>query len=218
MSESAKPLIMQSGRTILLDVHADAADAAREAIMPFAELEKSPEHIHTYRITPISLWNAASSGLKPQDVEAALTKYSRYELPAGIMADVIETMSRYGHIKLIKNPDSDDGSLLLKCATPAIAAEIDAAKSLQKLLSLHKDGFVLQLQDRGTVKWELIKIGWPVEDIAPLKKGDYLDFTLRCPTNFDGGSTPLAPQARRARSATPPSGGFPRNAPAFSNR
>ncbi|GMO27355.1 MAG: DEAD/DEAH box helicase [Termitinemataceae bacterium] len=177
---AAKPLIVQSGRTILLDVHADGADDARAAIMLFAELEKSPEHIHTYRITPVSLWNAASSGLKPADVKKALTNYSRYDLPAGIMENIVDTMARYGNIKLVK----EDSDLILKCAKPEIAAELDAAKPLKKLITPKNGNFVLKMEDRGTVKWELIKLGWPVEDIAPLKEGEYLDFSLRCADAF----------------------------------
>jgi DNA excision repair protein ERCC-3 len=185
-----KPLIVQSDRSILLDVHAETAEDARAAIMPFAELEKSPEHIHTYRITPISLWNAASSGLQAADVTAALQNNSRYDLPAGIIDNVTETMSRFGKIKMLpfssttasengENASGHADELLLTCPYPEINAEIEAARPLQKLLTPTTDGFILKLQDRGTIKWELIKLGWPVEDEAPLKSGEPLDFAMR---------------------------------------
>jgi len=101
MANPANPLIIQSDRTLLMDVHAERAEEARSAIMPFAELEKSPEHIHTYRITPLSLWNAASAGLSPQDIQQVLEEYSRYPVPKSILDGFADTMARYGKIKLI---------------------------------------------------------------------------------------------------------------------
>ena len=107
--QEQRALIVQSDRTLLLDVHCRSAEDARQAIIPFAELEKSPEHIHTYRITPLSLWNAASAGFTPQDVVNTLNEYSRYEIPSGITEGFSLLMSRYGKIKMIENL-SDNGS------------------------------------------------------------------------------------------------------------
>jgi DNA excision repair protein ERCC-3 len=185
-----KPLIVQSDRTLLLDVHADGAEDARAAILPFAELEKSPEHIHTYRITPLSLWNAASAGLSPRDVVDVLNTYSRYEVPAGISGGFADTMARYGKIRLrALNPQNsgipadagvvDREELLLVTGEETVEKEIAAAKVLNDYLIRTENGFVLKLTDRGTVKQELIKLGWPVQDEAPLREGESLEIGLR---------------------------------------
>jgi DNA excision repair protein ERCC-3 len=171
-----KPLIVQSDRTLLLDVHAPGAEDARAAILPFAELEKSPEHIHTYRITPLSLWNAASAGFSPVDVVGALNTYSRYEVPAGISDGFADTMARYGKIQL-RSTDGDD--LLLCAADKAIEKEIEAAGTLSKYITRTEGGFNVKLVNRGTIKQELIKLGWPVEDEAVLRAGEPLDIELK---------------------------------------
>jgi DNA excision repair protein ERCC-3 len=194
---AVKPLIVQSDRTLLLDVHAAAAGEARAAILPFAELEKSPEHIHTYRITPLSLWNAASVGLSPADIMNAIRTYSRYAIPSGILEAFADTMSRYGKIRMM-SPETAAGkavdTLFLCCENEAIAKEIGAAKSLDKYLQPAgvfpgPDGdplpdsqaggvFSLRLIDRGTVKRELIRLGWPVKDEAPFVEGEELRMEL----------------------------------------
>jgi len=178
-----KALIVQSDRTLLLDVHCKAAEAARQAIMPFAELEKSPEHIHTYNITPLSLWNAASAGLTPQDVVKILTTHSRYEIPSGITEGFALTMSRYGKIRMQETKqkaENDNKELLfLYIKDDAIRLEIAGHKSLKKYLTPSSGGFVLELIHRGTVKRELIRLGWPVQDDAPLLKGEDLQITIR---------------------------------------
>jgi DNA excision repair protein ERCC-3 len=172
------PLIVQSDKTLLLDVHAEKAEQARAAIIPFAELEKSPEHIHTYRITPLSLWNAASAGFRPDDIAKALAEYSRYSVPSGIIESFSDTMSRYGKIRMIAAPDNKD-TLFLEIADKAVLAEIEAVKPLEKYLTKTEKGFLLRLVDRGTVKQELIRQGWPVHDEAPLVSGDSLEISLR---------------------------------------
>ena len=174
-----KALIVQSDRTLLLDVHCETAEAARQAIMPFAELEKSPEHIHTYRITPLSLWNAASAGLTPQDVIGALREFSRYEIPAGITEGFSLLMSRYGKIIMVQNEEDPNGGLALRIDDEAIRLEIGELKALEKHLVKTQNGFSLSLIDRGTVKRELIRAGWPVHDEAPLSKGEDLEIKMR---------------------------------------
>ena len=190
---SGNPLIVQSDRTILLDVHAERAENARAAILPFAELEKSPEHIHTYHITPLSLWNAASAGFSPSDVVRVLNEFTRYPIPSGITEGFADTMSRYGKIRLTacqKQPaaDSPDGEqpdndlpeeLLLTAQDKAVLVEIGAAKSLEKYLKRSSLGFTLNLIDRGSVKQELIRLGWPVKDEAPFVPGEALAVELR---------------------------------------
>jgi len=174
-----KPLIVQSDRTLLLDVHCDTAEEARQAVIPFAELEKSPEHIHTYRITPLSLWNAASAGLTPQDVLSTLEKFSRYEIPAGITEGFSMIMSRYGKIRMVQNDEDNSGRLALIMDDEAIQTEIGSIKALDKFLEKTEKGFSLALIDRGTVKRELIRAGWPVQDEAPLSKGEDLEINMR---------------------------------------
>ncbi|MDR3160290.1 MAG: DEAD/DEAH box helicase [Spirochaetaceae bacterium] len=188
--DPANPLIVQSDRTLLLDVHAPRAEDARAAIMPFAELEKSPEHIHTYRISALSLWNAASAGFSPRDILSALENYSRYPVPPGIAEGFSDTMARYGKIRLLAEPPllaepepepepDQPETLFLTAADEAILAEIGAARSLQKYLERAGKGFRLRLTDRGSVKRELIKLGWPVKDEAPLIDGEPLEIALR---------------------------------------
>jgi DNA excision repair protein ERCC-3 len=197
--DTANPLIVQSDRTLLLDVHAPGAEEARAAIMPFAELEKSPEHIHTFRITPLSLWNAASAGFGPGDVAAALNKFSRYPVPPSIVDGLSDTMARYGKITLAAFPrespaEAADGEdlpeeLLLAAEDEAILAELGAAKLLDKYLRRCPGGFRLRLTDRGSVKQALIRMGWPVQDMAPLINGERLEMTLR---SIDSSGRPFA--------------------------
>ncbi|MDR1898739.1 MAG: DEAD/DEAH box helicase [Treponema sp.] len=228
--DPANPLIVQSDRTLLLDVHARGAEEARVAIMPFAELEKSPEHIHTFRITPLSLWNAAGAGFSPGDVVKALETWSRYPVPPGILAGFSDTMSRYGKIRLVSEaqlyaavsgasagpaastvsgatavsgtsagtsaaasaePSGEPEELFLVASDPAIRAEIEAAGALGKYLVKTALGFKLRLTDRGSVKRELIKLGWPVRDEAPLVTGETLDIRLRTQS---GGGRAFAPR------------------------
>ncbi|MDR2134010.1 MAG: DEAD/DEAH box helicase [Treponema sp.] len=207
----AKPLIVQGDKTILLDVHAEGAEEARAAIMPFAELEKSPEHIHTYRITPLSLWNAASAGFSPSGVSEALGRYSRYQIPSGIVEGFSDTMSRYGKIRMVSAGGAEAGDngepapageLFLVIEDERIRAEIEAAKPVEKLLRKKNGGFSLRLVDRGSVKRELIRLGWPVRDEAPLVKGEDLDIRLRAASLSGRPFAPRDYQLEAARSIT----------------
>jgi len=191
-----------------MDVHAEGAEEARSAIMPFAELEKSPEHIHTYKITPLSLWNAASAGLSPQDIQRVLEEYSRYPVPKSILEGFADTMARYGKIKLVAPEQSphaappqagtNTDTLLLICESEPIRAEVAAARSLAKYLSPDGSAFRLKLVDRGTVKRELIKLGWPVQDLAPLAAGEPLEINFRTTT---GGGKLFAPRDYQVEAA-----------------
>jgi len=173
------PLIIQSDKTLLLDVHSARAENARAAILPFAELEKSPEHIHTYHITPLSLWNAASAGFSPANIAQVLNEYTRYSIPSGITESFADTMSRYGKIRIVAEVEGKTDMLLLTAQDKAVLAEIGAAKSLGKYLEKTASGFTLKLVDRGSVKRELIRLGWPVKDEAPFASGDALALNLR---------------------------------------
>ncbi len=199
----ANPLIVQSDKTLLLDVHAPLAEEARAAVMPFAELEKSPEHIHTYRISPLSLWNAASAGFTSADIAAVLETYSRYPLPQSIVEGFAGVMDRYGKIRLVSEDQLVPGKknvpanvlpseLFLISDDKAIMAEIGASRILQKYLEKTALGFRLKLINRGSVKHELIKLGWPVKDEAPLIDGEPLEITLR--ENSGAADQPFSPR------------------------
>ncbi len=173
-----KPLIIQSDRTVLLDVHSPEAEAARSSLVLFAELEKSPEHIHTYRLTPLSLWNAASAGVTADVVTGALQEFSRYPVPENVATDIRETIARFGKLHL-RALDGRDGLLRLDASDPVIAEEIRATARIMKLIEADGDGFVVPLINRGTVKQELMRIGYPVKDEAPLEAGEELTIRLR---------------------------------------
>ncbi|MBI9100407.1 MAG: DEAD/DEAH box helicase [Spirochaetaceae bacterium] len=171
------PLIVQGDSTVLLDVHNDYFESARTDINPFCELEKSPEHIHTYRISPLSLWNGASAGIGSEEIITTLEKYSRYPIPENVIFRINDLISRFGKLKLEQTDDPE--VLYLNIDDKMIYAEIAGNKKLEKYLTPHSGGFYLRLYNRGTIKLELIKLGYPVEDLAPLKEGDPMDFSLR---------------------------------------
>src|SRR5215813_14499882 len=115
----SNPMIVQSDRTILLEVDHPLHAEARDALAQFAELEKSPEHIHTYRLSPLSLWNAAAGGLQAQEIIDLLTHYSKYPIPSSIVVEIKDYVSRYGRIKLLRDGDQ----LLLRSDDPALIVE-----------------------------------------------------------------------------------------------
>ena len=193
-----KPLIVQSDKTLLLDVHSPASEECRNALIPFAELEKSPEHLHTYRLTPLSLWNAASCGFSTQDAIEVLKKFSRYDVPQVVCAWIEQVGLRFGKLVLIPEVipvNSDENSekgenqpetLILQAENQNIYAEINANKLLSKYLTSAlepKNSFRLSLMDRGTIKQELLKLGWPVKDEVPLREGEPLEINLRKETS-----------------------------------
>ena len=192
LNDPSNPLIIQGDRSILLDVHTPRAAEARAALIPFAELEKSPEHLHTYRITPLSLWNAASAGFVPERIASVLDDLARFPVPTVVNKWIIETMSRFGKIRLLPglsvNPETGEASnpadeyLLLVTDSPMIYRELAASKLMSKYL-VPEGGesfrFRLAVLNRGTVKQELLKLGWPVKDEAPLRDGDPLEISLR---------------------------------------
>ena len=200
------PLIVQGDRSLLLDVHAPLADECRNALIPFAELEKSPEHLHTYRLTPLSLWNAASAGFSAEDAENVLKKYSRYDVPQAVLGWINEVADRFGKICLIEGPSelislngSDDKKieekyLYLVTDSDVIYKELSVNPSLKKILilksiesSLEKphNSFLLKLTDRGTIKQLLLESMWPVKDEVPLSDGEPLEIELKqiCSSN-----------------------------------
>ncbi len=195
------PLIVQGDRSLLLDVHAPLAEECRNALIPFAELEKSPEHLHTYRLTPLSLWNAASAGFSADDAIDVLQKFARYDVPQSVTMWIKETSNRFGKIKLIEGPDIEvpvkEGSaekiiehhLYLVADSIAVFKEIAANHAVKKLLTttINSDdapefSFLLKLTDRGTIKQLLLQAGWPVKDEVSLIDGEPLNVSLRTTT------------------------------------
>jgi len=173
----SNPLIVQSDRTVLLETANEKFDEARDALSLFAELVKSPEHIHTYRITPLSLWNAAALGLTPTQVKEQLASWSKYPVPSNLLVDIDEFMSRYGRLKLEKVDDE----LILFTDDEALLLEVCKQRKVKKyLLGEPYNGRVnVNPDDRGSIKHALIQVGFPVEDLAGYVPGDPLDINLR---------------------------------------
>ncbi len=197
--DTRKPLIVQGDSTVLLDVHDAGYESARAEIAPFSELEKSPEHMHTYRITPLSLWNAASTGLTAEAVIETLETFSRYPIPENVSFYIRDAIARYGKVKLTAF-DGNDSTLLLTVEDDSLRAELEANRKLSKYLLPHVDGFVVRLFDRGTIKQELIRIGYPVQDEAPLADGERLEFGFR-DLSLSGVSFSVRDYQREAASA-----------------
>ncbi len=164
------PLIVQSDRTVLLEVAHPDAESARHELAIFAELERAPEHIHTYRITRLGLWNARAAGHDADDMLATLERWSRFPVPPSVSIDIRETVGRYG--RLIVERD-EAGTLVLRSTDPAVLAEVSKNKRISPLLVGHPapDVFVVDAWARGQIKQELLKIGWPAEDLAGYTPG-----------------------------------------------
>ncbi len=166
------PLIVQSDKTLLLEVDHEKADACRKAIAPFAELERAPEHVHTYRVTPLALWNARAAGHDAEQVIDALISHSRYPVPHALLVDIAETMARYGRLRLEKDPVN---GLVLTSTDRAVLEEVLRSKKIQPMLGerLGGDSVVVHPSDRGNVKQALLKLGWPAEDLAGYVDGEH---------------------------------------------
>ncbi len=182
MSQPAgTPLIIQSDASLLADVHDPGFEEARAELAGFAELEKSPEHMHTYRLTPLSLWNAASAGMDAVGILTVLELYGRFPVPDNVRFFVEDTISRFGKIRLLET--DDDLRLFLDVPEEAIRQELFTNKRVSGYLTPHeledRAGFLVELYDRGTIKQELIQIGYPVKDEAPLVDGAPLAVGLR---------------------------------------
>ncbi len=172
-----KPVIVQSDNTLLVEVNNPVFEEARNSISRFSELEKSPEHIHTYRITPLSLWNAAASGLGTDDILSSLESYSKYDIPATVYTTIKEQMKRYGLLKL----EMHNEDLMLVSSDPVLINEILYNKKFQNYIIERIDENSLKVKKlfRGHIKQALIKIGFPVEDLAGYEDGDPFEVNLR---------------------------------------
>jgi len=171
------PLIVQSDKTLLLDIDHPMSTECRRAIAPFAELERSPEHIHTYRLTPLGLWNARAAGHDAEQVIDTLIKYSRYAVPHSILIDVAETMSRYGRLRLEMDPVH---GLILITTDAAVLEEVIRAKKIAPLLGARIDPETIAVlpSQRGQIKQSLLRLGWPAEDFAGYVDGQAHDISL----------------------------------------
>ncbi len=174
------PMIVQSDRSILLEVDNPKYPAARDALAPFAELEKSPEHVHTYRLSNLSLWNAAAAGMSAKAMYTVLEQYTKFPIPANVWADLQETVSRYGRVQLVR----DGEQICLVCQDPPLLAELIRQKKIKELLGerLASDRFLINPAYRGVLKQALIGVGYPVEDLAGYTAGTDHPMALRAIT------------------------------------
>jgi DNA excision repair protein ERCC-3 len=173
------PLIIQSDKTVLLEVDNDRYTDARDALARFAELEKSPEHIHTYRITPLSLWNAAATGMSAARIVDELHAYSKYDVPRNVIVDITDYVSRYGRLKLMRSQDGMD--LLLVSDDPLLITEVAYHKAIKSFVVARIDDKTLKVDaaQRGQIKLVLIRFGFPAEDLAGYVEGADLRIELR---------------------------------------
>jgi len=164
-------LIVQSDKTLLLEVDHALAGEARMAIAPFAELERSPEHVHTYRLTPLGLWNARAAGHDAEQVVDALVRFSRYAVPHALLVDVADTMDRYGRLQLQKDPVN---GLILVALDRAVLEEVLRQKKIAPMLGIRLDDDTVAVHpsERGRLKQALLKVGWPAEDLAGYVDGE----------------------------------------------
>ena len=164
------PLIVQSDKTALLEVDHELAGEARHELAVFAELERAPEHIHTYRITKLGLWNARAAGHDSDFVLGVLDRYAKFAVPTSVRTDITETMNRYGRLTIQRD---SAGELELVSQEPAILAEATKHRKIAELLDgrISQTAFKIQPWARGQVKQELLKLGWPAEDFAGYTPG-----------------------------------------------
>jgi DNA excision repair protein ERCC-3 len=175
--DPTNPFIVQSDRSVLVEVDNPKYAAARDALAPFAELEKSPEHIHTYRITPLSLWNAAAAGMTADQMVAVLAQYSKFPMPANLPVDLAELAGRYGRVRL----ERDGDRLRLRCSDAPLLEELSRQPKIRQYLGdrLGADGYAVAPAFRGVLKLALIAVGYPAEDLAGYTEGAELPTRLR---------------------------------------
>jgi DNA excision repair protein ERCC-3 len=175
--DPSNPLIVQGDRSILVEVNNPRYAEARDALAPFAELEKSPEHIHTYRLTPLSLWNAAAAGLTAEAMVEVLRRYSKFPLPSNLATDITELVGRYGRVRLERAGDK----LRLICADRPLLEELARQPKVRDYLGERVDeqSFLVEPAHRGVLKQGLIAVGYPAEDLAGYTEGSALALQLR---------------------------------------
>ncbi len=172
------PLIVQSDKTLLLEVDHDLATACRQAIAPFAELERAPEHVHTYRLTPLGLWNARAAGHDAEQVVDVLLRYSRYPVPHALLVDVADTMDRFGRLQIMTHPTH---GLVLHAVDVPVLEEVLRSAKVSPLVGARIDTetVLVHPSERGNLKQVLLKLGWPAEDLAGYVDGEAHPIDLR---------------------------------------
>jgi len=185
MTDPTNPLIVQGDLTVLLELASPRAEEGRERLARFADLERAPEHIHTYRITPLSLWNAAVAGLSPGEVASTLTGLAKYPVAPSVLADVHDQMGRYGRLRLVR--DHDTVGLALVAHEPVLLEEVLRDKHVAELCGERLDGnrVAVRLGDRGMLKQALLRLGWPAADEAGYDDGEGLP-TVAMTTDLRG--------------------------------
>src|SRR5438105_3827392 len=175
--DPTNPLIVQGDRSVLVEVDNPRYAEARDALAPFAELEKSPEHVHTYRLTPLSLWNAAAAGITAAAMLDVLSRYSKFPLPGNLAADIAELVGRYGRVRL----DRDGDHLRLACEDRPLLEELARQPKVRDYLGERLDphSFRVDPAHRGVIKQGLIAVGYPAEDLAGYTEGAALEIRLR---------------------------------------
>ena len=173
------PLIVQSDRTVLLEVAHPDADDARHELSVFAELERAPEHVHTYRITRLGLWNARAAGHTAEQMLATLERFAKFPVPQTVWIDISETVGRYGRLVIDRDPETKE--LIISSTDPAVLAEITRSAKIGQFLGIRRNSLEWTLLPwaRGQVKQELLKLGWPAEDHAGYTPGTPHDIGLR---------------------------------------
>ena len=171
------PLIVQGDHTILVEVDSPHYEQARDALVRFAELIKSPEHIHTYRVTPLSIWNACAAGVRTDEIVSALLTYSKYAVPEHVLVEIKDFASRFGRLKI----SSEERGMILSTDDAPLAEEISRNRHIVPFLidRITPMEFLISPEARGRIKQSLIKIGFPAEDLAGYTDGEPLPFTLR---------------------------------------
>ena len=171
------PLIVQSDHTVLLEVaHPDAEDARHELAV-FAELERAPEHIHTYRVTRLGLWNARAAGHTAEEILDTLNRHAKFPVPSGVADEIADTMRRYGRLTIERDAE---GELILRSEDAAVLREVTSAKKIAPLLGNRRDEFTYPVEAwaRGELKQQLVTRGWPAEDLAGYTPGEPYDIEL----------------------------------------
>lgn len=171
------PLIIQSNKTILLETSHELADEARAAIAPFTELESAPEHIHTYNITALALWNARASSMDAEQIIDALIRFAKFPPPQSLLVDIVDTIGRYGRLRIENHPTQ---GLVLTTSDVAVLHEVSRNKTIAPMLGakIDDDTWCIHNSERGRIKQALIKIGWPAEDTAGYIDGQAHPITL----------------------------------------
>ena len=204
ISLTDNPLIVQGDHTILVEVASPRYAEARDQLVRFAELVKAPEHVHTYRVTPLSIWNACAAGVSAVEIAAALDEYSKYPVPEHVAVSIRDFASRYGRLRLLR----DAYGLVLAANDAPLAEEVARSKQLAPLLRerLSALEFRIDRGARGEIKQALVKIGFPAEDLAGYTEGEALAFSLRSET-MAGQPFALRPYQRSAADAFHAAGG-----------